>query len=355
MSLKRIIFFTPELSGYFFYNLKYFSQHYDVEIMVFFYPFEKDAPYKLDFSDDIIFKTIESNNKEEIKKLSVSFNPDMVVIVGWNDKLFRSIGKLFKQKSVPVVMPIDNLWKKTLKQRVFLAFGKYFIKSFADYIWVPGYPQYYYVKKLGFKDNEIIFNYYNGNYLNKNDLAKKCFPIKEKKYPKTIVFVGRFVEYKNPDILAEVFAEIQQEFQNEWKLILIGNGSLKDKIEKIDNPNIEVRNFMQPDELNEFIVKQGVFCLPSHNEHWGLVVHEAASVGMPMVLSDSVGSASTFLINGYNGFVFKSNNKESLKQKLLSIMKESDENLLKMGKKSLELSNKINCEIWASSILSVIK
>lgn len=355
MERRKIIFFTPELSGYFLYNLEYLSHYFNVDIMVFYYENEKDAPYNLDKKDDIIFKSIEKNSANEIKKLSIAFDTDMIVISGWNNKLFRSIGKLFKSKKIPVVMSFDNIWKSTFKQYFFLFFGYRFIKSFSDYTWVSGYPQYFYTKKIGFKEDEIILNYYNGNYLNKNKFAREYFPVKEKKYPKTIVFVGRFVKYKMPDLLVEVFVEIQKKSFKEWRLILIGRGPLKEKIKDISNDNIIVKDFMQPKELNEYMVKQGVFCLPSHNEHWGLVVHEAASIGLPMILSDSVGASTTFLINGYNGFKFKSKDKNSLKQKLISIMGESDMNLLEMGKRSLELSKRIDCNIWSSSILSVIK
>ncbi|HEB62072.1 MAG TPA: glycosyltransferase [Bacteroidetes bacterium] len=352
---KKIIFFTPELSGYFFYNLDFLTVRYDVDIMVFYYPNGKDAPYRLDLSKSIIFNSVDKFKEEEIKDLTVSFNPDLVVVAGWNNKLFRNIGKMFKKKHIPVVMSIDNLWKNTIRQNIFQLFGYRFIKSFSDYVWVAGYPQYYYVKKLGFEESDIIFNYYNGNYLNKNQLAEKYLKIKSKNYPKTIVFVGRFVEYKMPHILAEVFDEIQKEFFRNWKLILIGNGPMREKIEQIRNENIIIKSFMQPEELNDFIANQGVFCLPSHQEHWGLVVHEAVATGLPVILSDSVGSASTFLINGYNGYRFKSKNKKSLKRKLIAIMSDTDEKLLLMGERSYEMSKKIDCDIWSSSILSVLK
>ncbi len=354
MEKKNIIFFTPELSGYFYYNLEYFSDNFDVNITVFFYPYEKNAPYNLELSDNIIYHSLDKYSQNEVKEMAMSFKPDLVVIAGWNDRLFRDIGRVFKKKNVPVVMSSDNLWKSTLKQYVFKYIGHKFIKSFSDYVWLPGYPQYFYMRKMGFEDNEIILNYYNGNYLNKNEIGQHFIQKKQSYYPKTIVFVGRFVEYKQPYLLAKVFAEVQASFENNWKLILIGEGPLKDKIASIKNENIIIKSFMQPKELNEYIAQQGVFCLPSQNEHWGLVVHEAASVGLPMILSDSVGAATTFLINGYNGYMFKTNNYESLKEKLTLLMRKDDKELIEMSKKSIVLSRKITCDIWSSSLLSAI-
>ncbi len=354
MKQKKIIFFIPRLPGYFLYNLEYLSKNLNTKLFVYHYKNDEDAPYELELSEDIQFKSIEKYTKKEIISQSISIYPDMVVISGWNNRLFRTLGSVFKKRKIPVVMPIDNLWKSSLKQYLFWSFGYRFIKSFADFIWVPGYPQYYYAKKLGFKDAEVLFNCYNGNYLGKNELAENYFSIKEKSFPKTIVFVGRFVDYKYPHLLAEVFDEIQSNKSNDWKLILIGNGKLKAKISKIPNDNIIIKEFMQPKVLNDFIAKQGVFCLPSHNEHWGLVVHEAASVGLPLILSDTVGACSTFLINGYNGYKFRSKDKEELKERLLAIMNKSDSQLLEMSKRSLEMSKKINCNIWSSSLLSII-
>jgi glycosyltransferase involved in cell wall biosynthesis len=48
-------------------------------------------------------------------------------------------------------------------------------------------------------------------------------------------------------------------------------------------------------------VAADIFALLSSREPWGVVVNEAASCGLPLVLSDQVGAAHDLLRNGENG------------------------------------------------------
>ena len=72
---------------------------------------------------------------------------------------------------------------------------------------------------------------------------------------------------------------------------------------------------MQPEDLVRVIKNVGFFVLPSNFEPWGVVVHEFCAAGLPMLLSETVGSSSSFLINGHNGFLFKPNNHYDLLSK----------------------------------------
>jgi hypothetical protein len=84
-------------------------------------------------------------------------------------------------------------------------------------------------------------------------------------------------------------------------------------------------------------------------------VHEFAAAGLPMLCSNQVAAATQFLVNGYNGYVFDANNKESIKQSMQRIINCSDDELLEMGKRSLTFANSINPTIWATKIWELIK
>ncbi len=60
------------------------------------------------------------------------------------------------------------------------------------------------------------------------------------------------------------------------------------------------------------------FALLSRHEPWGVVVNEAASAALPLVLSDRVGAAADLLVDGVNGVSVPSDNPESAASALLS-------------------------------------
>uniref|UniRef100_UPI0018F874B6 glycosyltransferase n=1 Tax=Cronobacter malonaticus TaxID=413503 RepID=UPI0018F874B6 len=63
------------------------------------------------------------------------------------------------------------------------------------------------------------------------------------------------------------------------------------------------------------------FILPSLSEPWGLVVEEALTLGLPVIVSNHVGCDSD-LINDKNGIVFDVNNEKSF----IDALKMMDEN-----------------------------
>ncbi len=95
--------------------------------------------------------------------------------------------------------------------------------------------------------------------------------------------------------------------------------------------------------------------MPSRHEQWGLVLHEATCLGLPIISSNICGGNSTFLIDGYNGFSFESENVNSLVEKMLLISQLQNSDLKKMKENSYSLSHRITPSITAASLVSVIK
>ena len=118
-------------------------------------------------------------------------------------------------------------------------------------------------------------------------------------------------------------------------------------------PGIKVVNFLQPKDLVKLIKTSGCFVLPSRFEPWGVVVHEFAAAGLPLILSDAVGASDVFLINGANGFIFETNKVLSLKEMLLNIIRSSDERLLSMSAISANLAYRITPSTSANNLLSL--
>ncbi|MEL7003620.1 MAG: glycosyltransferase, partial [Bacteroidota bacterium] len=135
-----------------------------------------------------------------------------------------------------------------------------------------------------------------------------------------------------------------------WILHIIGSGPLS--IPQ-DIPNILYEGFGSPQKVSEAMRDSRFLILPSFEDHWGLVVHEAACSGCGLITSDSVGAALD-LINDVNGSVFKTNSPDSLYQNLIQAATKSDRQLELAYKTSLDLADKFGTHIWPKNLNKII-
>ncbi|MCC7050352.1 MAG: glycosyltransferase, partial [Bacteroidia bacterium] len=98
-----------------------------------------------------------------------------------------------------------------------------------------------------------------------------------------------------------------------------------------------------------------VFILPSLIEPWGVVVHEFAAAGFPIICSDKVGAASAFLISEKNGFLFKADDINELKNVIKKMILMSDDEFSNMRTVSHQLAQNITPKKWADELFSIIK
>ena len=63
-----------------------------------------------------------------------------------------------------------------------------------------------------------------------------------------------------------------------------------------------------------------LFVLPSRHEPWGLVVNEAMSAGLPVIVSDEVGCWPDLVSDGVNGFVFPVGDQAALAEALFKAL-----------------------------------
>ena len=134
-----------------------------------------------------------------------------------------------------------------------------------------------------------------------------------------VAFVGRLVALKRLDLLIDAISPLFEMYPT-LSLILIGGGELQDSLrQQVQALGLAARvsfeGAMSPDGIPARLVHTDVLVLPSKGEGWGLVVNEALSVGVPVILSDRCGAAE-LIRNGANGYVFKSEDVQHLRDRL---------------------------------------
>lgn len=306
----------------------------------------KLTPYQPPKIQNIEYDKLESYTKDSLLTRVINFNPDILLVCGWSEKKYLHVARYYKKKTnIPVVCPIDTQYIGRLKQILGFITAPFYVKKFYTHIWVPGVRQFHFASLMGFKPSQILLNSLTGN----TKLFQQVdIEAKKKDYPKTILFVGRYNKVKGLDILLKAWNSIEN--KNGWKIVLAGNGPLKDRL--LNLPNVDVLDFQPQERLVELAQNSGVFVLPSVYEPWALVLQEFAAAGLPIICSDACGAASHMVINGFNGYTFKSKDIQDLKRRLLSIIKKDTEDLYRMSVRSRQLSYFTNPEISVASLLS---
>jgi glycosyltransferase involved in cell wall biosynthesis len=344
----KVLFLYTEIADYFLASCKALLNA-GVEVHLVRWPVNKEAPFQFVYPDGI--KVYERNEFDNAQLLALArkINPDSIVCSGWVDKGYLFVCKAFYGKK-PTVLTLDNHWRGDLKQQIARLISPFYLKNRFSFCWVPGALQYDYALKLGFKKEQIQTGFYSCDF----DLFFKQYldnlEAKKQQFPKRFIFVGRYYEFKGIRDLWTAFIELQNESPTEWELWCLGVGD----IEPVKHDKIKHFGFVQPKDLPSFIKDTGVFVLPSHFEPWGVVVHEYAAAGFPIICSDEVGARLAFVENGVNGYIYKSGNVDELKNQLKKMMSLDDAKLIELGNKSVEKAKLNTPEIWADKLIKMI-
>ncbi len=343
---RSIVFLYTELADYIKVCFDKLANE-GVDVHVFHYPVNPEAPFEFNFktSGCHFYQRTHFSNRELQDKIE-SISPGAIVCSGWIDKGYVAICRSLHKK-IKTIVALDNQIESGLKSRLALTRAKLFFKPAFDFAWVPGNPQREYARKLGFKKNEIQTGFYTVD-------VKKWSEIKweypETQFPHRFVFVGRYVDFKGVIELWNAFKQINA---GDWQLYCAGHGALYES--RMQHEGIQHLGFVQPADLYKFVAKGGVFVLPSHNEPWGVVVHEFAAAGYPLICSKTVGAATAFLQPGVNGILVNPKNEMQLAEAMQSIVDMPDRDLIEMGRQSKKLAAKMNIELWVNTALNYLE
>lgn len=349
---KKVLFLANALSGYFVSSLKKTVECFEIDAHVVKYPVDAIAPFELNLENKFITYYDRNHfNDDQLLLFVKSINPDIILCSGWIDKGYLNVCKWYKGK-IKTLLKFDNPWRNTAKQNIARILGPLVLKKYFSGCWVSGLPQRVYAKKLGFKEEEICEGMYSADVDFFYSQYKKNISSKQKSFPKIILYVGRYAKLKGVEELWKAFVLFHEKNQSAWELWCIGKGDLITTFpqhEKIKN-----FGFVQPHDMDQYIRRSGIFILPAHYEHWGVVVHEFAAAGFPLICSQTTSAAFAFLKDEYNGFYHEPENINSLVNVFEKISCLNNLELNTMGERSAQLAKQITPEIWGGLVWKFI-
>jgi len=148
---------------------------------------------------------------------------------------------------------------------------------------------------------------------------------------KNILFVGLDWERKGGPELVEAFLRINEKHPDAT-LTIVGNPP------EFKKPGIISAGRVPVDRLNDYYREATVFCMPSHNEPFGIVFVEAMVHALPIVATN-IGAIPDMVKPKKNGILVEAGDAEGLANALDELIS-SESNRRQFGRQSYLLSKK---------------
>lgn len=354
MFRKKIFFATNIPSPYNLDLYKYLSDHFDLSVC-YYAKSEAERNWSINISSpkyisfilksDIFHLLFQKVNRNlyfnlQIFRIALHTNYDYYILSG-NYFAPNTIILLFilgfRKKKIfwngERLMPSENIFKIVFKNLA-IRYLSYFTKAAL----IVGekskisYINYGYKKDL----HNTPYSVDNSVYITQEGF--------ESKRDKKLIFlsVGSLIERKGYDIAIKAFNLLQCDIKKLIEYWIIGDGPLLSQLRAIVNSDLHVKflGHIEPTDLIRYYKTADCFIHTSRYDGWGVVVNEALSAGLPVIVTENSGVSE--YICDESGFIIKAD-VDSLKEKIEYIFNNRSK-IQVISKFNLSFSNKINSE-----------
>lgn len=344
MTKPCIVFLYTELAGYIRACMEHLARQ-GCEVHVFAYPVNAEAPFEFDPAGAAChYYPRFDYGREQLSEKVQSLSPHLVVCSGWIDKDYVALCKRLRGQAA-TVLALDNQLDGSMKAKASALRAKVRFKPAFDLAWVPGAPQVAFARAMGFASGDIHTGFYTADVTSfERARGRRGGGPPAKRF----VYVGRYIDFKGVEALWEAFRTLDAPG---WELWCAGTGPLYDA--RPEMPGLRHLGFVQPADLDTFVGEGGVFVLPSLREPWGVVVHEFAAAGFPMICSTAVGAATAFLKEGENGYTVRPGDVNALREAMERIAALAPTEIEAMGVVSAHLAARYTRDTWTQTVMDI--
>lgn len=339
----RVAILWKQLSGYASASFAAL-QHEGAEVMVVHRAATGDAPFddRALALDCAGHSWAEAPDEDRLRAELERFDPHVLLIISWDVGAYRRVGRALRGRTLRVLC-MDNSWLGTPKQWAGRAAAPAVIRPCYDVAFLPGERQAAFARRLGFADDEILWGLYTCDHPTFAAVADH----RPGDPPPAFLFVGRLVESKGADVLAAAYAGYRRQAAAAWPLLVSGTGPLAGAFAGI--AGVEMLGFVQPSAIPGVFARAGCLVTPSRFEPWGVVIHEAASAGLPVICSSACGASTRLVLDGYNGAVVPAGDAGRLAEAMARVAAGADR--AEMGRRSAQLAAQFTPQRWAGYLL----
>jgi len=289
------------------------------------------------------------NIAENILQQLNAFQPQVFLATGWALPAVRFVAQHLKRRGVLTVCMADTPWLGKVRQIIRCVAGRWLLHQCYDALFVPGACAVPVAHLAGFSGPRLWQNLYSGDTQTFSALTETRLEDARSSgsWPQRFLFVGRLAPEKNITGLVAAYRDYRDSVSRPWPLYCIGDGPLREFVEKTENA--VCLGWAEPARVAAVMAESGCLILPSTYEPWGVVVHEAACAGLPLILSRDVGAGADLMRDGYNGRFIDANDPVDFANGLRWVAAYPKPWLL--GMRSYEMSRQFSPALWSANVI----
>jgi glycosyltransferase involved in cell wall biosynthesis len=269
---------------------------------------------------------------------SIDPAPDVLVVASWSIPQYLK-GSVAAPPGTLRLVASDSPWRASAKQVGAQFTHRRRLAEAYDGAWVTGWPARLLVQRLGFAPWQVIEHMYccdTALYTPGRSAAARL--------DSPFLFVGRLMEHKGLIPLRDGFQRFRSSGGSSRSLRVIGSGPVD-----LQGEGVEVIPFVEPDQLHTLMDDSYALVHPAFLEHWGVVVHEASSMGLPLILTPDVGGATRFLSHGLSG-LYVDPDEHSVADALFALDQLGPVAYEEMSAASKRLGSMLTLESWVQNL-----
>lgn len=225
---------------------------------------------------------------------------------------------------------------------------KFFFRNISFFLYSCS-GNYSFYKSFNISDSKLIYGPCSVDYdfflsqkkkINSNNIMNFRNKISFKKNYKTIIFVSKFIERKNPLELLKSIIPLKDKVQ----IVFVGDGPMKKSIKEYANKhsiNIILTGFLNQSELSLPYLISDLYVNTSLYDASPKTLNEALCYNLPIVSSNQVGQATDIIEYGINGYIYEVRNIKDLTEKIELALKLKKNNIVDTNNQKIKLTSSI--------------